>query len=667
MGLGGAMNSGISGLQAFSNAMSVIGNNLANTNTAGFKASRTLFSDLMPDTVTGTGGTSQIGRGASLSVVDDIFKQGSIESTSSNLDLAIDGSGFFIVRNPDNQSNFYTRAGTFRLDEEGFLVNPEGYIVQGYARNEEGGFKDLTGDIQINTRSFVEGEASSKVELTTNLDANVDADEGAAAWNIDQPTASSDFATTSEVYDSLGETHLITTYFKKTDENTWEYHQTVPSADIKNEQGYPADGLARISGGEVADGLTNNGDLTVNGENVAAAERDAAAIASAIHDADPAVNAAAENSQDFSINSDLLAAEDPSAASDFQFDLDVTTSDGSSPKTITVSRDADGPDLTGQDIADAINDETSGFGAGTASFDSETGVLSINGQDGHNITISNIKFGTDDNLTADNAYEILGLESADPDPFYGSIELASESEITLGQADGTSAIENAGFDPSSPTAQPTDPTMVEVARGVFDFNEKGRLKGITPYSYNASERTWTAGDPVDSSSQDWPNVTIPSGNLDWNNGSDTEKKVDYEMNLTQFATDSKVVTQQANGYSSGYLTDLKVDKEGTIIATYSNGETRDMARLALGKFSNNNGLEKLGENLYQATNDSGPADIGMPGSGVGKIFSNSLEQSTVDIAEEFTKMITTQRSFQANSKTITTTDEMLNEVINMKR
>ncbi len=139
------------------------------------------------------------------------------------------------------------------------------------------------------------------------------------------------------------------------------------------------------------------------------------------------------------------------------------------------------------------------------------------------------------------------------------------------------------------------------------------------------------------------------------------------MNVTQFATDSKVVTQQANGYSSGYLSDVSVDDEGTIIGTYSNGESRQLAKLALAKFSNTNGLEKLGKNLYAATIASGPADIGTPGSGVGKIFSNALEQSTVDIAEEFTKMIITQRSFQANSKTITTTDEMLNEVINLKR
>lgn len=447
MSLGGAMNSGISGLKSFSNAMGVIGNNLANTNTIGFKAGRTLFSDLIPTNVSGTGGTSQIGRGVSLSVVDNIFSQGSLESSSSNLDLAIEGSGFFMVRNPESLANNYSRAGAFRLNEAGYLVNPEGYIVQGYPRSTTGNFADLTSDIQINTRSFVSGEASSMVDLTTNLNANDEINIG--GWNIDDPIVSSNFATTSQVFDSLGNTHLITTYFTKTGVNTWEYNQTVPAADI--------------------------------------------------------------------------ATTDPPHAP--------------------------------EDISNGEN------------------------------------------------------------------------------------------------------AIVRVATGSFEFDSSGLLSRIVD----------EAGNEFDSNSLNWPNVTINEGKLNWINGATNNLPLDYKMNVTQFATDSKVVTQQANGYSSGYLSDVSVDDEGTIIGTYSNGESRQLAKLALAKFSNTNGLEKLGKNLYAVTSASGPADIGTPGSGVGKIFSNALEQSTVDIAEEFTKMIVTQRSFQANSKTITTTDEMLNEVINLKR
>jgi flagellar hook protein FlgE len=437
MGLSSALNSGISGLQSFSNSMSVIGNNLANTNTPGFKASRTLFSDLIPDNVVGTGGITQIGRGTALSTVDNVFSQGSIESTNSNTDLAIEGTGFFIVRNPESQTNFYTRAGAFRLDEGGDMINPEGYVMQGFERRADGSFSDLVNDIKINTRSFVPAQDSSVVSLTTNLNAQSEI----LTWDINSPTESSNFSTTSLMYDSLGSTHLLTTYFTKTDVNTWNYHQTVAAAEINN------------------------------------------------------------------------VGENPT------------------------------------------NEENS---------------------------------------------------------------------------------------------------LVEVGRGTFTFDEQGllyKINEVLKEDYGPS----------------WPRVPIDAGSLDWVNGASSTQSIDYVMNLTQFSTDSVVVTQESNGYASGSLSTISIDTEGVITGSYSNGESRILARLALAKFSNNHGLAKIGKNLFEATNGSGPPDVGTAGSGVGKVFSYSLEQSTVDIAEEFAKMIITQRSFQANSKTITTTDEMLNEVINLKR
>ena len=93
----------------------------------------------------------------------------------------------------------------------------------------------------------------------------------------------------------------------------------------------------------------------------------------------------------------------------------------------------------------------------------------------------------------------------------------------------------------------------------------------------------------------------------------------------------------------------------------------DLYRIALAKFSNAAGLTKIGNNMFSASGTSGSAIVGTVGSGIGQIFTNSLEQSNVDLAAEFVSMITTQRGFQANSKIITTTDEMLNELINLKR
>ena len=131
--------SGISGLMANSYGINVVGNNIANVNTIGYKGARATFQDVLYQSVFGTAGTSQIGRGTALSSVDTLFAQGSFESTSEPTDLAIGGKGFFVVRqlNGDDpatdQTNslYYTRAGQFRFDKEGYLVNPAGYLLQG--------------------------------------------------------------------------------------------------------------------------------------------------------------------------------------------------------------------------------------------------------------------------------------------------------------------------------------------------------------------------------------------------------------------------------------------------------------------------------------------------------------------------------------------------------
>ena len=119
----GSFYSGISGLNVNSLAINVVGNNISNVNTVGFKGSRASFEDALYQSVYGTSGSSQIGRGANLSSVDTLFAQGSFESTTSATDLAIGGKGFFVVRSPNNAGNlYYTRAGQFGFDKNGFMT-----------------------------------------------------------------------------------------------------------------------------------------------------------------------------------------------------------------------------------------------------------------------------------------------------------------------------------------------------------------------------------------------------------------------------------------------------------------------------------------------------------------------------------------------------------------
>jgi len=138
--------------------------------------------------------------------------------------------------------------------------------------------------------------------------------------------------------------------------------------------------------------------------------------------------------------------------------------------------------------------------------------------------------------------------------------------------------------------------------------------------------------------------------------------------ITQFAEASSTKVFQQDGYGMGYMENFKIDQSGIITAVYSNGSTRTIGQMALGTFTNPNGLEKTGDTNFVQSINSGMANIGPSGiAGKGRILAGNLEMSNVDLAEQFTDMIVTQRGFQANSKTIQTSDQMLQELLQLKR
>jgi flagellar hook protein FlgE len=138
--------------------------------------------------------------------------------------------------------------------------------------------------------------------------------------------------------------------------------------------------------------------------------------------------------------------------------------------------------------------------------------------------------------------------------------------------------------------------------------------------------------------------------------------------VTQFAERSSTKAFRQDGYTMGYLESFKVDQSGIITGVYTNGNRRTLGQVAMASFTNPGGLEKEGENNYVVSNNSGDPRIGESGvAGKGKLISGALEMSNVDLAEQFTDMIVTQRGFQANSKTITTSDQMLQELLTLKR
>ncbi len=488
MGISSALYSGVSGLNTNGQAMSVIGNNLANTNTLGFKGSRTIFADLLSGSINGSGGQSQVGRGVGMSKVDQIFSQGTFESTESNLDLAIEGGGFFILKEPGDATAYYSRAGSFRFDQNGYLVNPEGLRVQGKTFDENGLLEagDAT-DIQVESSGLVAGHVTTSLQLTTNLDSTEPTITD--AFNYNNPDTYN-YSSSVQIFDTLGNPQLLTTYFTKIADNTWNASW---SAEANDGSGAVMSGTFTPPLGFTSDGVLNN---TTN-----------------------------------------------------------------NPPTDTIA------------------------------------------------TINSV-IGTP--LAANSTY----------DPGSGIVILPDPSVNTL----------------------PAGTVITLAGGGTLTLADDVTVGNLPDGSMNLQ----------------------PAGTLNWNNGT-TPTPIEITFDTTQFNSESVVISQNQNGSGAGNLTGVEIDPEGRVIASYSNGEQTKVAQLVLGKFVNPGGLSLAGSNLYKSTINSGAARTGLPGPELGNIFTNSLEQSNVDMGAEFVRMITVQRGFQANSKIITTVDDLLGELINLKR
>ncbi len=138
--------------------------------------------------------------------------------------------------------------------------------------------------------------------------------------------------------------------------------------------------------------------------------------------------------------------------------------------------------------------------------------------------------------------------------------------------------------------------------------------------------------------------------------------------VTGYSSPSSTTFQYQDGYASGVLRGISVDEAGVVTAAYSNGQLTPTYQIALADFPSYDGLSKLGKNLYAESLESGQPMPGVAGNGrLGSVSPGAIEMSNIDLAQEFVKMITTQRAFQANSRVITTSDEILNELINIKR
>ncbi|WP_300156436.1 flagellar hook protein FlgE [Solidesulfovibrio sp.] len=549
VGLGTAMWSGVSGLQANSTRMTTIGNNLANTNTVGFKGARTDFVDLMSATIGTASGVDQVGRGVRVGSVVSDFSQGGLETTSENLDMAISGNGFFMVKqksqvgsngkmlNTGNTTTYYTRAGDFSFDEDGYLTSTTGLAVQGWKVDQDK-VDSATASGTTLSQTPVAGEIqdivldsySSPAKATTSVTVitNLDSDSTGAAtrdstssdyfyamsesWDgTASPAMSSDnytYQTTLKVYDANGSPHTLTVYYDKvTSQDGSEYWEYAVTCDPTEDGRVDANGDPLYPNSKEA-GLLSLGTMTFDSSG------------------------SMTNMSSYTLSSSYVNS-------------------------------------TSFDAADwSVASTSNGYPTFTANF---KGVSNASFTDQANATLVTLN---------------LGMRNTK------------------------------GF---------TDPTGT------------GNLSGVT-------------SDPTTLAYFDPATLKINSNVT------------------TNYATSSSTVFSSQNGYTAGLLTSVSVDTDGVLTGTFSNGQTLQLWVLALANFTNLQGLSREGNNLYSSTLDSGQGTTNRANTGsVGAISGNTLESSNVDLATEMVNMIVTQRGFEANSKTITTVDSMLSEVIQLKR
>lgn len=226
MGILSSLYTGVSGLVAQGEALGVVGDNIANSNTVGFKASRAEFQDILSKDLKGILGGNQIGRGTKIGAVNPIITQGNVDATEKATDLAISGEGYFQVKGNDGTS--YTRDGSFHFDKEGYLVTNDNQRVQGFQSDESGNILNKTDSIRF-PRALIPAKATKEVRVDLNLDSRVKADK---KFDIKDPYSTSHYSTGLEMFDSQGNKHLVTMFFNKTEDRKWEYRGVVDGKEV---------------------------------------------------------------------------------------------------------------------------------------------------------------------------------------------------------------------------------------------------------------------------------------------------------------------------------------------------------------------------------------------------------------------------------------------------
>jgi len=556
MALLNSLFAGVSGLRNHQSMMDVIGNNIANVNTIGFKGSRVTFSDTFnqfikagtnPTDTSGGTNTYQVGLGMKINSIDRNWSQGTFERTGITTDLALQGNGLFVLKS--NGENFYSRAGGFVFDATGKLVSPQnGAVVQGKVASEDGVIPPGNNlqDIVIDTNLKLPAVATSIIKWGGNLKSSSDLTRSESVVERGNINSSlpGPFTNETTIYNEYGTKFTYKQTFTKT-ANPNEYDVTWEVFDTANPPVSVATGSLGTPVTFADDGKGNY-----------------------------VMNAASKALFDGTNN----RVQIPASNIDFTFDASEVSQNSAS-STLSISAD-------GNRVANVV-----------------TGAVSI----------------------------------------FDSLGNAHEVSLTF-----TKLGNNQWTWTASVPSTSTDDGKAASATGTLTFNADGTLDpaNVSPNNPQLTFNPYGKANPVV---------------LDLDFGS-------AFGGVTQTSASSVVSALSQNGSASASLSNINIDQYGNIVGIFSNGNSRNLAQVMVATFTNLNGLISKGDNLFTAYANSGTPRIGSLGEETGTtVQSGALEQSNVDLSEEFTKMIVSQRGFQANARVITTADALLQEITNLIR
>ena len=695
--------SGVAGLQSHQVAMDIESNNIANVNTTGFKYSRANFSDLLAQTKAiatapqgSLGGKNpvQVGLGSTVSSTTRIFSQGSIQNSNKSTDVAIQGDGMFII-SPDGGNTYkYTRSGDFKFDASGNFVDNNGFIAQGWLRDSTTGKVDSTApiaDINIPPGLTTPAQATTKVVLKANLNSGPIVTSFSPAYEVKTGTSG-----TTPAIDANGNAIAsgdLGVMFNETGQafslqdgqGIWASFLSSKSTSTGTAPGALAANQAQTIAFTLDDGSTSTVSYTLLKGNTAA--QNAAIIAAAINakTGTTGITASANTSNGI----DLVNTNGSSSASHNIAIASVTGANNPfngtennqtawkytyNSASATLGTGANKEFKTIADLRKALEDQANAetgatniqvsvnaqgkiqlTNADAASIDLN---LKITGYSGNGIT-DNTYFTT--NMQAMNAVLAAGTAGKAFSQAFNAATHSSSIDIfdslgskhTLRTEFRKTALDTTTGSTWDITISVPQPATIDTIAPTYEktgsirFNNDGSLATYSP-----------------------PNISF-SGN----NGSAPDQQVNLSFGtanafdgMTSFDSASATSGISQDGYTGGDLNGIRIDQSGTLIGSFSNGRSFGLAQIAMAKFTNNEGLATEGGNVYAQTANSGDPIIGTAATaGRGFIQSSALEASNVDLSRALTQLIIIQRGFQANGKTITTSDQLLQTLIGLKR